>query len=89
MTAAAAQADLVQQQLLRFLESRTKIFWRPDDDLFASGAISSLFAMELVLYLEQTFGITIDGDNLTLANFRTVASMTELVCMLRNGEAKR
>lgn len=72
-------ADDVEQDLLRFLKQHTKKSWEPDVDLFASGAVSSLFAMQLVMFLEKNFDIAIGGDNLTLANFRTVNAMTALV----------
>lgn len=77
----------VSDGVLEFLEARTKRSWSPDEDLFASGAVSSLFAMELVVHLEQTFGIEITGDELTFDNFRTVRTMTELVGRLRGGPA--
>jgi acyl carrier protein len=49
------------------------------DDIFSLGYINSLFAMELVMYLEKTFGITLGNDDLRIDNFRTVAAMTGLV----------
>ena len=49
------------------------------DDIFSLGYINSLFAMELVMYLEKTFGITLGNDDLRIDNFRTVKAMTGLV----------
>jgi methoxymalonate biosynthesis acyl carrier protein len=57
-----------------------------DRDLFASGLVSSLFAMELVVHLEKTFSIAIQGDNLKRDNFRTVDAMTALVLRLRGAD---
>ncbi|CAM4161073.1 acyl carrier protein [Kibdelosporangium persicum] len=73
-SAAGAEASL-----LGFLASRTKKDWDADTDLFASGGLSSLFAMELVVYLEETFDIEIAGADLRLDNFRTVTRMVSLV----------
>jgi acyl carrier protein len=53
------------------------------EDIFSLGYINSLFAMELVMHLEKTFGITIPNEELRIDNFRTAASMTELVGRLR------
>ncbi|MEV4112084.1 acyl carrier protein [Nonomuraea sp. NPDC049695] len=50
-----------------------------DDDIFALGFINSLFAMELVMFIEQTFAVTIANDALRLDNFRTVNAMAGLV----------
>jgi acyl carrier protein len=52
-------------------------------DIFSLGYINSLFAMELVMYLEKTFGITIPTDEMVIDNFRTVTAMTGLVDRLR------
>jgi len=53
------------------------------DDIFSLGYINSLFAMELVMHLEKTFGVTIPNEELRIDNFRTAAAMTELVGRLR------
>lgn len=49
------------------------------DDIFQLGFINSLFAMELVMFIEKQFGITIPNDELRIDNFRTTRSMAELV----------
>jgi methoxymalonate biosynthesis acyl carrier protein len=70
-------------ELLGFLRERTKRAWAADEDLFASGVVSSLFAMELVVFVEKTFGVSVTGADLTLANFRTVDAMTAMLDRLR------
>ena len=75
--------EAVQDNLLEFLAKQTKSVVALDQDLFESGLVSSLFAMELVVYLESTFGIAITGVELKLDHFRTVIAMTELVLRLR------
>lgn len=77
----------VEQDLLRYLESRTKANWEPDRDLFTTGGLSSLFAMELVVHIEQAFDVVIAGSDLRLDNFRTVHAMTALVDRLRENHA--
>ncbi len=75
--------DAVEADLLDFLSSRTGLPWSADDDVFASGAVSSLFALELVVHLENEFGVTIGGQDLVMDNFRTVRVMRALVERLR------
>jgi methoxymalonate biosynthesis acyl carrier protein len=75
----------VTRDLLEFLERRTRVPVAADVDLFGSGMVSSLFALELVVHLETAFGIEIAGPELRLDNFRTVAAMTTLVARLRGG----
>jgi methoxymalonate biosynthesis acyl carrier protein len=73
----------IEATLLEFLATRLKQPWQPDADLFGAGVVTSLFAMELVVYLEEAFGVEVGGDELRLDNFRTVRAMTALVGRLR------
>jgi methoxymalonate biosynthesis acyl carrier protein len=78
----------IEEKILDFLEERTKVRWAPEEDLFDSGTVSSLFAMELVVFLEGAFDIEIAGPDLKLANFRTARIMVSLVQRLRAEEAE-
>jgi methoxymalonate biosynthesis acyl carrier protein len=69
----------VHADLLRFLTERTGRIWATDADVFGSGGLSSLFAMELVMHLEKTYAISIRGADLRMENFRTVPRMAALV----------
>src|SRR6185295_7185393 len=62
----------VQTAATAFVEQRTKVPVARDVDLFADGLVSSLFALELVVFLESRFGVTVGGADLKLDNFRTV-----------------
>lgn len=83
-TVEPAAAAGIDAALLEFLATRTKSDVEPDQDLFASGLVSSMFAMELVVFLEQRFGVAIVGSDLQMDNFRTVRTMTDLVTRLRD-----
>jgi acyl carrier protein len=50
-----------------------------DEDIFALGFVNSMFAMQLVLFLEQDFQLTIENEDLEFDNFRTINAMTNLV----------
>jgi methoxymalonate biosynthesis acyl carrier protein len=82
---APVTADSIEQTLLSFLTERIKTSVAPDHDLFSSGLVSSMFAMQLVVFLEETYDIAIVGPELKLDNFRTVQAMTGLVLRLRDG----
>jgi methoxymalonate biosynthesis acyl carrier protein len=49
------------------------------EDIFALGFVNSLFAMQLVLFVEKTFRITIDNEDLELDNFRTINALATMV----------
>jgi methoxymalonate biosynthesis acyl carrier protein len=73
-------ADLAMERtVLDFLESRVRTTLSADDDLFASGLVSSLFAMELVVFLERTYSIAIEGADLSPEHFATVRRIVALV----------
>jgi acyl carrier protein len=50
-----------------------------DADIFAMGFVNSLFAMQLVLFLEKEFIIKIENKDLDFENFRTINAMVGLV----------
>ena len=52
---------------------------QPDEDIFANGLVNSMFAMQLVLFVEQEFEITIGNEDLEFENFRTINSITNLI----------
>jgi methoxymalonate biosynthesis acyl carrier protein len=50
-----------------------------DDDIFALGFVNSLFAMQLVLFVEREFGMTVEDEDLRVDNFNTVNAIAHLV----------
>lgn len=75
-----ARAELREFVAKRFPEGKLQ----DDHDIFESGFVNSLFAMELVMFIEQNLDARIPNDELTLDNFRTVDVMTDLVGRLGN-----
>ena len=61
------------------LEHITEYELQDGDDIFELGLVNSLFAMQLVIFVEQEFDINIDGEDLDFANFRTVNAIDHLV----------
>ncbi|HEU4556705.1 MAG TPA: acyl carrier protein [Longimicrobium sp.] len=50
-----------------------------NEDIFASGYVNSMFAMQLVQFVESDFGVTVESEDLELDNFRTIDAITALV----------
>jgi methoxymalonate biosynthesis acyl carrier protein len=73
----------VEGSLLSYLETRLGQAVESTMDLFESGLVSSMFAMELVVHLEQSFGVAVVGSDLRLDNFRSVRAMAGMVRRLR------
>jgi len=50
-----------------------------EDDIFALGFGNSLFALQLIAFVENKFGIEIDSDDLDIRNFRSIQVIAGLV----------
>ncbi len=50
-----------------------------DEDIFELGFVNSLFAMQLVMFVERDFGISVEDADLNLDNFRSVDAMADLI----------
>ncbi len=49
------------------------------DNIFEKGLVNSLFAMNLVNFVENEFNITIDNTELDLDNFKDINSIAALI----------
>lgn len=49
------------------------------DDIFKLGLVNSLFALELVVFLENTFGITVENEDLDLNNFSQLNNIEQFI----------
>jgi methoxymalonate biosynthesis acyl carrier protein len=81
---APVTTEAIQEELQGFLARQVKTSVEVDRDLFKSGLVSSMFAMQLVVHLEESYDIAIIGPELKLDNFRTVQAMAQLVLRLRD-----
>lgn len=52
---------------------------RDDEDIFAGGFVTSMFAMQLVLFIESQLGVPLANKDLKLDNFRTINQMVALI----------
>lgn len=51
----------------------------PDENLFASGVVNSLFAMQLVLFVEKEFGIQVANEDLDIENFKSLNAIVGFI----------
>jgi methoxymalonate biosynthesis acyl carrier protein len=66
----------IQSFLSRFFQA-AKL--KEDDDIFALGFVNSLFALQLVTWVEKEFGIQIEDGDLDVENFNTIRAIANLV----------
>jgi methoxymalonate biosynthesis acyl carrier protein len=52
---------------------------KDSDDIFALGFVNSLFAMQLVMWVEREFNIKVDDEDLEISNFNSVDAIAAFV----------
>ena len=50
-----------------------------EDNIFEKGLVNSLFAVQLVNFIENEFDMTIENDDMDMANFRSVNAIYDLI----------
>jgi acyl carrier protein len=71
--------DEILEKTKSFLAQFINVSVADDEDLFASGLVNSLFAMQLVLFIEKEFSIKVENEDLDYDNFRTLNAIVGFV----------
>lgn len=74
----------LKEKIRKFIESNLVVFedeaeFNDDDNIFEMGFVNSLFAMKLVSYIEEDFGVAVDNDDLEISNFNSVDRIVEFI----------
>lgn len=69
----------IQERIMKFFAEKNITDIGCDTDLFKGGYVNSLFALEIVMFLEKEFKIKIKNKDITEKNFKTVNSMAEVI----------
>jgi acyl carrier protein len=70
----------IKDTVKRFILSSISIANLDDDDnLFESGIVNSLFAVQLMTFIEKTFAIEVGMDDLDIENFKSLNATTAFV----------
>lgn len=57
-----------------------------NEDIFSVGFVNSMFAMELVLFIEKEFNISIDNEDLEINNFNTITNIEKFLAFKKSVE---
>ena len=88
MTSPNAGQDGVKETVKHFILSSINIAHLGDDDnLFESGIVNSLFAVQLMTFIEKTFAIEVGMDDLDIGNFKSLNATTAFV-LQKNGRQR-
>ena len=75
---------MIEERIREFFVSKRKAAGLDfDTDLFKGGYIDSLFAFEMVVYLEEAFGVSIPDSEISEGNFRTIGAIAAMVRRIR------
>lgn len=69
----------IRQSVHKFLEKHISNEFKDSDDIFANRFVGSLFAMQIVNFLEREFDISIEGDDIDISNFRSIDTICDFI----------
>ena len=85
MSVNAGEEKGIKETVRRFILSSIDFTYLDDDDnLFESGIVNSLFAVQLMTFIEKNFAIEVEMDDLDIENFKSLNATTAFV-MRKNG----
>jgi methoxymalonate biosynthesis acyl carrier protein len=85
----SAATNRIKETVKRFIMSSINIAQLgDDDDLFESGIVNSLFAVQLMTFIEKNFAIEVGMDDLDIENFKSLNATTAFV-VRKNGQQGR
>ena len=83
------QEEVIKEKVKGFLTSSMTITNLSDDEnLFDSGIVNSLFAVQLMTFIENTFAIEVETEDLDIENFKSLNAATAFV-LRKNGQRAR
>jgi acyl carrier protein len=82
--------ESIQLDILTFLKSRAGVTVpSPETDLVETGVLDSLVLIDLLLFLEEEYGVRLPVDRLELDQVRSVARVSSLIEQNGKGIAPR
>ena len=84
----AGQESRVKEAVRRFILSSINVAdLNDDDDLFESGLVNSLCAVQLMTFIEKTFAIEVGMEDLDIENFKSLNAAAAFV-VRKNGQGE-
>lgn len=81
---------LIDEKVTAFLQRHTrKAALGAEEDVFAAGYVNSLFALQLIQFVERAFGIRVEDQDLDIDNFRSAAAIRGFVLRKRQEASVR
>ncbi len=68
--------DNVRRFIQRFVSGKD---FKDDTNIFEKGMVNSLFAMQLVSFVEKEYDITVENEDIDMENFKDVNSIVKMI----------
>lgn len=87
----ALDQKTLEAGLLEFLHSRGAQYDTLSEttDLLHSGLLDSLLLVDLIFHIEETWRLRLDGEHVNPSDFRTVASIANVISSQLNGSSSK
>jgi methoxymalonate biosynthesis acyl carrier protein len=74
----------MNEKIRQFIISNLVVFedeveFSDSDNIFERGFVNSLFAMQLLNYVQKEFDIVVDDEDIDIANFSSVDNIVKLI----------
>lgn len=69
----------LEVKIKEFIEKNIRKQVEVEENIFKSGIVNSLFTMQLIMFLEETFNITVENEEMNIENFSSVLAITNYV----------
>jgi len=74
----------LKQEIRKFIEANLIVFeeeaeFTDSDNIFELGYVNSLFAMKLLSFVENEYGINIENEDMEIKNFSSIDNISNLV----------
>jgi acyl carrier protein len=69
----------IEERLVDYFRNHAGGEVKPETRLVEEGVIDSMGVMELLAFIESTFGVTPDMDDLTIENFATINDIKNFI----------
>lgn len=71
--------EQVREDVREYLRTSLSIDVVDGEDIFKAGFVNSLFAVQLVAFVEKRFHISVEDEDMELNHFRSVDALTAFV----------
>ena len=73
-------SDAIKEKVRAFIQQSLQLYEVEDDDnIFEAGLVHSLFAMQIIIFIEKEFGVELELDQVQLENLASIDAIAKLV----------